>query len=108
MGIDDLNNIEKAVEMLKKYNELSSDEMNDLYDILDTLFNEIRSKYLDILWNPGENIELFNQLLDLAITLLGKRERSLQEDLVLIALLDLFATDLHDKIFGFVEETEGT
>lgn len=94
--------------MLKKYNELSNEEASDLYDALDQLFNEARSRYLDVLWNRDENPELFDKLVNLVITMLRKHDRDLREDLILIALLDLFATDLHDKIYGIAGETEGT
>jgi len=97
-----VRSIEDIVKKLDNYFELSEDDALELYDELDTLYNELRSKYLTALLNPGENRELANSILDLTKKLLVKNEKNLEEDLLLIALLDILATDIHDRFIGLI------
>jgi hypothetical protein len=90
-------------EKLSRYFELNVDEQEELYDLADTLYNELISKYLEALASPEENKPLVESVLKMAIELLGKKERGLLEDLALIAILDIICTDLHDRLVGFVE-----
>lgn len=92
------------VDVIAKYRELSEEEMIELYDLIDMLYNEIKSKYLEVFINPEENNELFMKLINLTKDLLQKEGRSLEEELQLIALLDIIATDLHDRTIGFITE----
>jgi len=90
-------------EKLSRYFELNVDEQEELYDLADTLYNELISKYLEALASPEENKPLVESVSKTAIELLGKKERGLLEDLALIAILDIICTDLHDRLVGFVE-----
>jgi len=89
--------IEYILAKISRYTELSEEEMGELYDHVDSLYNEMISKYLEALLEPGENREIVNNILQLTKTLLEKKERSIEEELTLIALLDILASDLYSK-----------
>ncbi len=97
-----LSTTRSILEKLGRYFELSEDDALYLYDELDTLYNELRSKYLEALVEPGKNRELVERILDLTRKLLLKSEKSLEEELMLIALLDILATDVHDRVAGLI------
>jgi len=97
-----LSTTQSILEKLSRYFELSEDDALDLYDELDTLYNELRSKYLEALVEPGKNRELVERILDLTRKLLLKSEKSLEEELMLIALLDILATNIHDQYIGLI------
>jgi hypothetical protein len=97
-----LSSVKEILGKLDKYFELAEDDALELYDALDTLYNELRSKYLEALVEPEKNRELTTRILDLAKTLLVKSEKSLEEELVLIALLDILATNIHDQYIGLI------
>lgn len=82
--------------LLDKYWDLAEREAEELYDAMDEAYNEAKSVFLDALWEP-EGSELASVLLNRLKELLAKPERSVEENLVLVALLDIFSTDLHDK-----------
>ena len=88
---------------LSRYFQLSEDEALDLYDELDTLYNELKARFLEALVYPDRNRELVERIFDMVSKLLTKESRTLEEDLLLIALLDILSTDLHDRTIGFVE-----
>lgn len=96
--------IETIRKMLENYFVMSEDEALDLYDALDTLYNEIKSKYLELLLEPDKNKELVKRMIRVTTELLSREERTFEEELQLIALLDILATDLHDRFVGFVVE----
>jgi len=105
-----MSSTRSLLDKLERYFELSEEDALDLYDELDTLYNELRSKYLAALLEPDKNRELAEKIFDLTKKLLLKDERSLEEELTLIALLDILATDIHDRVVGLVtaesEESE--
>ncbi|MEM4912997.1 MAG: hypothetical protein QW579_02205 [Desulfurococcaceae archaeon] len=88
---------------LSRYFQLSEDEALDLYDELDTLYNELKARFLEALVYPDRNRELVERIFDMVSKLLTKESRTLEEDLLLLALLDILSTDLHDRTIGFVE-----
>lgn len=92
--------------LLDKYFSLTEEEALDLYDMLDTLYNDIKSRYLEALLRPSENEELVGKIIRLTGELLSKEERSFEEELQLIALLDILSTDVHDRTIGFITEEE--
>lgn len=92
-------NVRDIIDKLRKYAELRGEEAVELSEELDTLYNHLKARYLDILWEMKDT-EAVNKLVELALSLLEKSERSLIEELALIALLDIFATDLYDKFVG--------
>lgn len=100
------SNLKDILDRVQRYTELSEDEMYDLYDELDTLYNELISRYLEALARPQDNLELVRRIIDLVAMLLAKEKRSLEEELTLIALLDILATDLYNKTVGFVQASE--
>lgn len=91
---------------LDRYFQLSDEEALDLYDDLDTLYNDLKAKFLEALVYPDKNRELVDKVLGTAVQLLKKESRTLEEELVLIALLDILATDLHDRTIGFIPAEE--
>ncbi|MEM4827835.1 MAG: hypothetical protein QXK07_07350 [Desulfurococcaceae archaeon] len=91
---------------LSRYFQLSEDEALDLYDELDTLYNELKARFLEALVYPDKNRELVDRILNMVSKLLTKESRTLEEDLLLIALLDILSTDLHDKTIEFVEAVQ--
>ncbi|MEM0031811.1 MAG: hypothetical protein QXS24_01835 [Desulfurococcaceae archaeon] len=95
-----------VIEKLSKYFELTRDDMFELYDQLDTLYNEIITKYLEALADPKSNEQLVKKLFELALLLLNKDSLSVEEELTLISILDILATDLHDKTIGFISAEE--
>lgn len=97
---------DKLIELISKYTDLSEEEALELYDAVDTLYNEIKMKYLEILIDPEKNHESYIKLIDLLKTLLRKENRNIEDELQLIALLDIIATDLYDRTIGIVEERE--
>ncbi len=97
-----MSSTKSLLEKLERYFELSEKDALDLYDELDTLYNELRSKYLAALLEPNKNRELAEKIFDLTKKLLVKDEKSLEEELTLIALLDILATDIHDRVVGFM------
>ncbi|MEM4889347.1 MAG: hypothetical protein QXJ64_07915 [Thermosphaera sp.] len=88
---------------LSRYFQLSEDEALDLYDELDTLYNELKARFLEALVYPGRNKDLVDRIFDIVSKLLTKESRTLEEDLMLIALLDILSTDLYDRTIGFIE-----
>lgn len=82
--------------LLEKYWDLSEREAEELYDAMDEAYNEAKAVFLDALWEP-ESSELASILLNKLKTLLAKMDRSVEDNLMLVALLDIFSTDLHDK-----------
>jgi hypothetical protein len=97
-----VNSVKSILEKLDKNFELSEDDALDLYDELDTLYNELRSKYLTALAEPERNKEIIEKIFDVTKKLLLKNERNLEEELALIALLDILATDIHDRVVGLI------
>ncbi|MEM1618935.1 MAG: hypothetical protein QXE77_05230 [Desulfurococcaceae archaeon] len=95
--------MQSIVSRLSRYFQLSEDEALDLYDELDTLYNELKARFLEALVYPDRNRELVERIFDMVSKLLTKESRTLEEDLLLIALLDILSTDLHDRTIGFVE-----
>ncbi|MEM4224402.1 MAG: hypothetical protein QXX93_00380 [Desulfurococcaceae archaeon] len=91
---------------LSRYSQLSEDEALDLYDELDTLYNELKARFLEALVCPDRNRELVERIFDMVSKLLTKESRTLEEDLLLLALLDILSTDLHDRTIGFVEAVQ--
>lgn len=98
-----MSNIKSTIlEKLAKYFELSRDEMLDLYDTVDTLYNELITKYIEAMMNHETSKEIVEKLFDLASNLLSRENISVDEELILIAILDILATDLHNKTVGFI------
>lgn len=95
------------LEKISRYAELSESEMDDLYDHIDSLYNELISKYLEALLVPHRNKELVDKIVGLARSLLEKENRNMEEELMLIALLDILATDLYNKTAGLAPSEEG-
>ncbi|MEM1695327.1 MAG: hypothetical protein QXE66_07050 [Desulfurococcaceae archaeon] len=98
--------MQSIVSRLSRYFQLSEDEALDLYDELDTLYNELKARFLEALVYPDKNRELVDRIFDMVSKLLMKESRTLEEDLLLIALLDILSTDLHDRTIGLVEEEQ--
>ncbi|MEM4769856.1 MAG: hypothetical protein QW579_04465 [Desulfurococcaceae archaeon] len=98
--------MQSIVSRLSRYFQLSEDEALDLYDELDTLYNELKARFLEALVYPDRNRELVERIFDMVSKLLTKESRTLEEDLLLIALLDILSTDLHDRTIGFVEAVQ--
>ncbi|MEM4596336.1 MAG: hypothetical protein QXQ91_03745 [Nanopusillaceae archaeon] len=98
--------VQSIVSRLSRYFQLSEDEALDLYDELDTLYNELKARFLEALVYPDKNRELVDRIFDMVSKLLMKESRTLEEDLLLIALLDILSTDLHDRTIGLVEEEQ--
>jgi hypothetical protein len=94
------------VEKISRLLELSEEEAEELYDVVDTLYNEYSSKYIEAILKPEENRELVNQFITVTKQLLEKENRSFIEELALIAALDIIAMALHDKLIGFIEVEE--
>jgi len=46
------------VEKISRLLELSEEEAEELYDVVDTLYNEYSSKYIEAILKPEENREL--------------------------------------------------
>ena len=71
----------------------------------------MKAKYLEALLRPQENKEVISKLFEVLLTNLEKQDRTLEEDLVLIAVLDILSTDLYDRTIGIEvaeeEEEEG-
>ncbi|MGC9012663.1 hypothetical protein [Thermogladius sp.] len=82
---------------VERYFQLSEDEAVDLADELDTLYNNMKAKYIELLWKRGEGGEGAAGILKRAVELLNKEELSQDEELILIALLDILSTDLYDR-----------
>jgi len=97
-----VSSVKSVLEKLNKYFELSEEDALNFYDEVDTLYNELRSKYLTALAEPEKNRDLTERIFDLTKKLLVKSEKSLEEELTLIALLDILATDIHDRVVGLV------
>ncbi len=93
-------------ERLLRYFELSDEEALELYDELDQLYNELKARYLEALIYPDKNRELVNTVINTTIALLDKPSKNTEDELMLIALLDILATDLHDRTMGLVEVEE--
>jgi hypothetical protein len=66
------------------------------------MYNELITKYVEALMNHETSKEIVKRLFDLASNLLSKESISVDEELILIAILDILATDLHDKTVGFI------
>lgn len=96
------------IEKLSKYFELTQDEMYELYDQLDVLYNEMITRFLEAVANPTSNKQLTTKLFELASVLLNKDSLNIEEELTLIAILDILASDLHDKTIGFISPEEET
>lgn len=99
--------IPAILEKISRYAELSESEMDDLYDHIDSLYNEMISKYLEALLVPHKNRELVDRIFKLARSLLEREDRNIEEELMLIALLDILASDLYNKIAGFAPPEKG-
>lgn len=71
------------VEKISRLLELSEEEAEELYDVVDTLYNEYSSKYIEAILKPEENRELVNQFITVTKQLLEKENRSFIEELAL-------------------------
>lgn len=99
--------MERIVDLISKYHTLDNERLEELYDQVDNLYNELVTKYTDALTSPDANKETVDRVLELAKILIAKENRTIEEDLILIAILDIIATDLHFRLYGgFVEYTE--
>ncbi|WP_440059451.1 hypothetical protein ACSU1N_06595 [Thermogladius sp. 4427co] len=98
---------EALVKAVERYFQLSEDEAVDLADQLDYLYNDIKSKYLEALWNPSEKKELADAIIKKAIELLKLENLDIEKELELIALLDILSTDLYDKFLLYKESGKG-
>lgn len=103
-----MSELSELVNRISNYNALSESEMLDLYDELDTLYNNMISKYLEALMYPNKNKDLVNKIIELTTKLLVKDSKSIEEELILLALLDILATDLYNKTAGLVPVSENT
>lgn len=92
--------MESLEKYLDRYFQLELGEMEDLYDLVDEVYNVLGAKYIDALASPEENKELVGKLFTLARSLVSKTERSIEEELMLIAIMDIFANDLYFKLYG--------
>ncbi|MEM4661311.1 MAG: hypothetical protein QXQ73_01330 [Desulfurococcaceae archaeon] len=101
-----MSELSELVNKISRYNALSEDEMLDLYDKLDSLYNDIASRYLEALMYPDKNRELVNKVIELTTKLLTKDNKSIEEELALLALLDILAADLYNKTMGLVLASE--
>jgi molybdopterin/thiamine biosynthesis adenylyltransferase len=88
---------ERIVSLLERYFQLSEEEAVDLADELDSLYNELKSRYLEALWKPEENRELAEKIIKRAVELVKAGSLGFEGELALIALLDILSTDLYDK-----------
>lgn len=103
-----MSELRELANRILRYNALSEGEMLDLYDELDTLYNNMISKYLEALMYPNKNKDLANKIIELTTKLLIKDSKSIEEELVLLALLDILATDLYNKTVGLIPVSENT
>lgn len=88
--------LERLVALLGKYGELGGDELEDLYDLADDVYNAAKSKFLEALLDPKS--ETATRIIGMAIELLKKERRTFEEELLLVALLDIIATDAYDRL----------
>ena len=88
---------EEILEKISKYSELNQDEVLELYDKVDELYNNLLVKYLEALVNLDKNKDIVDRILDLARKLLTKENRDIEEELILIAILDIMAEDLFQR-----------
>lgn len=92
--------MEHLLDMITKYYQLDQETLEDLYDQVDNLYNELVTRYLEAISSPSDNKEIVDKIIGYAKSLIAKRNRTIEEDLILIAILDVIATDLHYRLYG--------
>lgn len=91
---------QSLLDMITKYHELDREKLEDLYDQVDDLYNELVARYIEAISSPSDNKEIIDKIISHAKSLIAKGDRTLEEDLILIAILDIIATDLHYRLYG--------
>lgn len=92
----------RTAKALPRYTTMGQQELEELYEDVEMLYNELRSKYLEALAEPEKNRGLVESLVGKTVELLLMDERGLVEEIALIGLLNLFATDMHDRLAGYI------
>ena len=95
--------IRDIIERLNRYFELGDKELEELYEFLDDLYADYSSRFLEALGKPEEYKGFLNEFFALVKSLIIKESSSMLEELALIAILDILASDLYEKLLGTAE-----
>jgi len=95
--------IRGIIERLNRYFELGDKEIEELYEVLDDLYADYSSRFLEALGKPEEYKSFLDEFFTLVKSLITKESRSMLEELALIAILDILASDLYERLVGTAE-----
>lgn len=96
-------NLQEIVEKINRYFELGDKELEELYELLDDLYADYSSRFLEALGKPKEYKGFIDEFFALVKSLITKESRSMLEELALIAILDILASDLYERLVGAAE-----
>ena len=94
---------QEIIEKINRYFELGNEELEELYEFLDDLYADYSSRFLEALGKPEEYKGFLNEFFALVKSLITKESRSMLEELALIAILDILASDLYERLVGTAE-----
>jgi len=96
-------NLQEIIEKINRYFELGDKELEELYELLDDLYADHSSRFLEALGKPEEYKGFIDEFFALVKSLITKESRSMLEELALIAILDILASDLYERLVGTAE-----
>jgi hypothetical protein len=96
-------NLQEIIEKINRYFELGDKELEELYEFLDDLYADYSSRFLEALGKPEEYKGFIDEFFALVKSLIAKESRSMLEELALIAILDILASDLYERLVGTAE-----
>lgn len=92
----------KAFPMISRVNELSYDELLELYDVLDDAYNEAITKYLEKIESESDK-EVLKKLISVAENIISRKDITLIDELALAASLDIFSFLIHSRLITKIE-----
>ena len=96
-------NLQEIIEKINRYFELGDKELEEFYELLDDLYADYSSRFLEALDKPEEYKGFIDEFFALFKSLITKESRSMLEELALIAILDVLASDLYERLVGTAE-----